>query len=150
MSPPPVAHEQMPYHQGYQPRMPMGQSGFMPMYQGNMAMPQPQAQYRQDGSPVQQMSQAEQEKMEAAFEQALADAREQSTTTTKPEEGATKDAEPPAEEMRETKGDLEAVWESLRPEAERLNKLAEWERDFSQVRFFCRLLDQLKTVWLTA
>ncbi|WVQ93997.1 hypothetical protein IAU59_001075 [Kwoniella sp. CBS 9459] len=30
------------------------------------------------------------------------------------------------------KGDFEAVWESLKPEAERLGKLAEWERDFSQ------------------
>ncbi|KIR63778.1 peroxisome targeting signal receptor [Cryptococcus bacillisporus CA1873] len=36
------------------------------------------------------------------------------------------------EEMKEAKGDFEKVWESLKPEAERLNKLAEWERDFSQ------------------
>ena len=121
----------MPYHQGYQPRMPLSQ-GFMPMYQGNMAMSQPPAQYGQDTQEGRAMSQAEQEKMEAAFEQALADAREQSTTT-RDEEGVIKEPEPPAEEMRETKGDMEAVWESLRPEAERLNKLAEWERDFSQV-----------------
>lgn len=38
------------------------------------------------------------------------------------------------EDRGEAKGELEKVWESLRPEAERLNKLAEWERDFSQVR----------------
>lgn len=37
-----------------------------------------------------------------------------------------------AEEIKEAKGDFEKVWESLKPEAERLNKLAEWERDFSQ------------------
>lgn len=109
----------------------MGQ-GFMPMYQGSSSVLQPQ-QLRQEGQ-ERAMSQAEQEKMEAAFEQALADAREQSVTTTTTEEGVTKEADPPAEETRETKGDLEAVWESLRPEAERLNKLAEWERDFSQVR----------------
>ncbi|OWT37138.1 peroxisome targeting signal receptor [Cryptococcus neoformans Bt1] len=36
------------------------------------------------------------------------------------------------EETKEAKGDFEKVWESLKPEAERLNKLAEWERDFSQ------------------
>lgn len=112
-------------------------------------MSQPQGQFQQDGPQVQQMSQAEQEKMEAAFEQALADAREQSTTTSKGEEGSTKETEPPAEEMRETKGDLEAVWESLRPEAERLNKLAEWERDFSQVSPFYRRSDQVKAIRLT-
>jgi peroxin-5 len=40
----------------------------------------------------------------------------------------------PAEEDREAKGDFEKVWESLKPQAERLNQLAEWEKDFSQVR----------------
>jgi peroxin-5 len=74
--------------------------------------------------------------MEAAFEQALADARAQtqteaqSTTTTT----ATDDKQE-EEGTREAKGDFDAVWESLRPEAERLNKLAEWENDFSQVCF---------------
>lgn len=44
-----------------------------------------------------------------------------------------------AEEIKEAKGDFEKVWESLKPEAERLNKLAEWERDFSQVHIICFL-----------
>lgn len=95
------------------------------MYQGQLS----HQQHEQGGARLQHMSQKEQEKMEAAFEQAFADARDQTATA----EAQTREAEVPAEEVRETKGDLEAVWESLRPEAERLNKLAEWERDFSQV-----------------
>ncbi|WVQ76423.1 hypothetical protein IAR50_006090 [Cryptococcus sp. DSM 104548] len=35
-------------------------------------------------------------------------------------------------EEKEAKGDFEKVWESLKPEAERLNELAQWENDFSQ------------------
>lgn len=72
--------------------------------------------------------------MENAFERALQDAR-----TQKEEEGKQmleKDKEEIVEIeeiIREPKGDFEAVWESLRPEAERLGKLAEWEKDFSQV-----------------
>jgi peroxin-5 len=103
--------------------MGMGHSNFQPMYQG---------QIQQQGGATRQMDRAEQEKMEAAFEQALEDARAQTRTETT---ANTKSAEPEvqAEETRETKGDLDAVWESLKPEAERLNKLAEWEKDFSQV-----------------
>jgi len=103
--------------------MGMGHSNFQPMYQG---------QIQQQGGVTRQMDRAEQEKMEAAFEQALEDARAQTRTETTAD---TKPTEPEvlAEETRETKGDLDAVWESLKPEAERLNKLAEWERDFSQV-----------------
>lgn len=48
------------------------------------------------------------------------------------------------EEMKEAKGDFEKVWESLKPEAERLNKLAEWERDFSQVRIICFLYNRIR------
>lgn len=48
------------------------------------------------------------------------------------------------EEIKEAKGDFEKVWESLKPEAERLNKLAEWERDFSQVRVVCFLYDRIR------
>jgi hypothetical protein len=29
-----------------------------------------------------------------------------------------------------------SVWQSLKPEADRLGKLAEWEKEFSQVNFF--------------
>ncbi|WVO14903.1 hypothetical protein L204_102542 [Cryptococcus depauperatus] len=36
------------------------------------------------------------------------------------------------EEVKDAKGDFDKVWESLKPEAERLGKLAEWEKDFSQ------------------
>lgn len=80
------------------------------------------------------MDRAEQERMEAAFEQALEDARAQTRGEEKADTKTAVEAETPAEETREAKGDFDAVWESLRPEAERLNKLAEWERDFSQVR----------------
>jgi peroxin-5 len=42
-------------------------------------------------------------------------------------------------------GEFEKVWQSLRPEAERLGKLAEWEKDFSQVNndFVVRCRDML-------
>jgi len=81
--------------------------------------------------------------MEAAFEAALADARAQNVPE-KQEEKA-KEPEEKVEEPQTTeakdadatetdfKGELDAVWESLKPEAERLNKLAEWESEFSQV-----------------
>ena len=73
---------------------------------------------------------AEQRQFEDLFALAEADVQE---------EGDVGDAvvEPAEEEVREAKGDFDAVWESLRPEAERLNKLAEWEADFSQVCLFC-------------
>lgn len=69
--------------------------------------------------------------MEDAFERALQDARAQTTEMAHvaEEEGL----EEIVRDTGEVKGDMEAVWESLRPEAERLGRLAEWERDFSQV-----------------
>lgn len=77
----------------------------------------------------------EQEDMNAAFERALADAKakdaEDVAGRQRSEETQTQE---PEEEIREAKGDFEKVWDSLRPEAERLNKLAEWESDFSEVR----------------
>lgn len=76
-------------------------------------------------------TEAEQRDMELAFERALADARSESTVTHVPTEQ--NDDEEIEEIIRDPKGDFDAVWESLRPEAERLGKLAEWERDFSQV-----------------
>ena len=73
----------------------------------------------------------EQHDMETAFERALADAR---TQTTMEADQETLQGEDEVEEIiRDPKGDFDAVWESLRPEAERLGKLAEWEKDFSQV-----------------
>lgn len=98
--------------------------------------PQLQPMYSQP----QQMG-ADHAQMEAAFEQALADARAQ----TAPAKEELKEAEQKEEikepvedkggvqDSSEFKGDLEAVWESLKPEAERINKLAEWEKEFSQV-----------------
>lgn len=118
----------------HQPQMmppnPFGGMGMMQQYQPRLSPMYQQAQ------PVA----ADHAKMEAAFEAALADARaqavpQQAEPETK-EEQQTEEAkveEPKAEEERPFKGDLEAVWESLKPEAERQNKLAEWESEFSQV-----------------
>jgi peroxin-5 len=110
---------------GYQP-------SFQPMY-ANQAMQQhaPQVQ-----TPEQQLQ------MDAAFDQAFKDAQlhmgqdqaqanEQEHEQAQPQELQQEEA--PAEEIREAKGDFEKVWESLKPEAERLGKLAEWEKEFSQV-----------------
>lgn len=118
----------------HQPQMmppnPFGGMGMMQQYQPRLSPMYQQAQ------PVA----ADHAKMEAAFEAALADARAQAVPVqaepeTK-EEQVTEEAqveEPKAEEDKPFKGDLEAVWESLKPEAERQNKLAEWESEFSQV-----------------
>ena len=122
----PMPHMNMGMNMGMGMGMGMGQSNFQPMYQGQM---------QQQGGATRQMDRAEQEKMEAAFEQALEDARAQ-TRTESTADTKSAESEVQAEETRETKGDLDAVWESLKPEAERLNKLAEWERDFSQVSRF--------------
>ncbi|ORY31920.1 hypothetical protein BCR39DRAFT_524607 [Naematelia encephala] len=105
----------------YRPYMPsIGyQPTFQPMYSG----------YQQQ-QPIDRAvhhygrSETEQKDMEAAFERALEDARLQRNAEVTQEQ--------PAEGVREAKGDFDAVWESLKPEAERLNKLAEWESDFSQ------------------
>ena len=88
--------------------------------------------YEQSYQPVSTYGRSQQD-MEAAFERALEDARAQTKTETTL---APQQEEEIAEIIREPKGDFEAVWESLRPEAERLNKLAEWEKDFSQVSAF--------------
>ena len=89
--------------------------------------------YDQLSQPVAYNGRSEQQQrdMEAAFERALGDARAQ--TSREEVQTQEKDEEEIDEIVREPKGDLEAVWESLRPEAERLGKLAEWEKDFSQV-----------------
>lgn len=128
-----------------------GQSSMMGMGMGGgmmMAPPNPfgglqtyQPQLQPMYSQPQQMP-ADHAQMEAAFEQALADARAQSAPAkeeVKEEEAKEEVKEAAPEEMggiedsTEFKGDLEAVWESLKPEAERMNQLAEWEKEFSQV-----------------
>jgi peroxin-5 len=98
---------------------------FQPMYSGyNTVQPNPTLSHLG-------RTQIEQQDLDQAFERALADA--QSQTRSQPQTAqTTTDNEGIEEIIREPKGDLEAVWESLRPEAERLNKLAEWESEFSQ------------------
>lgn len=135
-APPPLPSAPAPQHfaqsEWNQPRpfMPM-QSSFQPMYSGALPGPMTQQTPVTDHQAAAQRSEREQADMEAAFERALEDARAQSATD---EEEQTKEEAVPAEENRETKGDFEKVWESLKPQAERLNQLAEWEKDFSQVR----------------
>ena len=83
----------------------------------------------------------QQQQMDAAKDQAFRDAQAnaEQTQADKPEQqqepvhGDEAVHDTPAEETRDAKGDFEKVWESLRPEAERLGKLAEWEKEFSQV-----------------
>lgn len=113
---------------------PQQMMGYPPNPFGQLQTYQPRMQSYQPQQPVQ--TSADHAQMEAAFEQALADARAQSITKEAKEE--TKEAAPEekqeekTEETKEFKGDLDAVWESLKPEAERLGKLAEWEKEYSQ------------------
>lgn len=131
---PPPAQE---YAQ-HAPMMGMGGMGMMMPgnpFGGGLQSYQPQLQPMY--SQPQQMA-PDHAKMEAAFEQALADARAQSAPAQENEEVVEEKAEEPmeaplAEEHSDFKGDLDAVWESLKPEAERMNQLAEWEKEFSQV-----------------
>jgi peroxin-5 len=133
------------YSSAYQPRM-NNYSSFTPMYSGyNAQMSQPQAQLG-----PQQRSVEEQKAMEDAFEKALEDARAQ-TTSEKVQEDVEQKEEAKEEQVDESdgtytaEGEFEKVWQSLRPEAERLGKLAEWEKDFSQVNndFVVRCRDML-------
>lgn len=123
----------------YQPAHSFGgfQPALQPMYQNYMAQPPPGVQ-QLAGPSMQEQAQREQEDMNAAFERALADAKakdaEDLAAEQQQQQVGSQTQEHPEEEVREVKGDFEKVWESLRPEAERLNKLAEWEKDFSQVR----------------
>ncbi|WWC67075.1 uncharacterized protein I206_100982 [Kwoniella pini CBS 10737] len=109
---------------GYQPT-------FTPMYGGiQHAQPPPQ---------VEMQPQLNQQEMDDLFARAEEDYKASSSinggieVAEQPIVEDTMNVEEEAKEaVREPKGDFEAVWESLRPEAERLNKLAEWENDFSQ------------------
>ncbi|WVQ80474.1 hypothetical protein IAT38_002579 [Cryptococcus sp. DSM 104549] len=113
-----------------------GMSGFQPAYgaQGYAQPPQVNGQAR-----VEAMGEKEMDDLFAQAEVDWQDAEKGKEAGA----GETKEADKedvktgeesaaPEEETREAKGDFDAVWESLKPEAERLNKLAEWENDFSQ------------------
>lgn len=126
----------MPMEQPYQPQMmppnPFAGGGLQ-TYQPRL---QPMyAQQLQQPAPLQ----AGHAEMEAAFERALADARAQSAPAEEAKEEVkedttkTEDAKEQEPTEGDFKGELDAVWESLKPEAERLNQLAEWEKEFSQV-----------------
>ncbi|KAK4686509.1 peroxin-5, partial [Tremellales sp. Uapishka_1] len=111
---PPTNQQYMPYQPRFQPMY----SQMTPPYQ-----PQPQSERL-----VQIPQNANHEEMEAAFERALKDAQAQNA---QPQAGGVQEGDG-IEDRGESRGELDKIWESLRPEAERLNKLAEWERDFSQ------------------
>ncbi|WWC85554.1 uncharacterized protein L201_000418 [Kwoniella dendrophila CBS 6074] len=104
------------------------QSNFTPMYQGMI----PQQQQQQPQMMQQPVSgQMNQKEMDDLFAKAEEDykAAEQ---VQQPSESVVEESKAAEQSAQEPKGDFDAVWESLKPEAERLNKLAEWEKDFSQ------------------
>lgn len=134
-TPPSQMQSSLDYQRPYMSNLGMGyQPTFQPMYQNQGYHAGQQQPIPANGSMT--YSQAEQEKMEAAFESALEDARAQTAAELAGESEAIRQDTVPEEEIRESKGELEKVWESLKPEAERLNKLAEWESGFSQVGAF--------------
>lgn len=104
------------------------QPTFQPIYSGGGYHPQASIQILNS----QGRTEEAQKEMELAFERALEDARAQ-TGRGSGDVRVEGDEMEGVEDRGQAKGDLEAVWESLRPEAERLGQLAEWERDFSQV-----------------
>lgn len=137
-------HQQPEQYQSYAPQMAMGGGGMMGMGMGMGYQPSFQPMYSgynqqqpavasQPTAHIQALSEKEHAEMEAAFEKAFEEARAGEPVEAESEQLNKEEQGPPAEEMREAKGEFEKVWESLRPEAERLNKLAEWENEFSQV-----------------
>ncbi|WVR03382.1 hypothetical protein IAU60_000373 [Kwoniella sp. DSM 27419] len=126
--------QQAPYQNGYQQRFGY-QPTFTPSYSGamsNMPMSAAHGQIHPD------MTQKEMDDLFARAEEDWRAADQAAETSTgdqkdqdRPDQAEVHDRVEP-ETVREPKGDFDAVWESLRPEAERLGKLAEWERDFSQ------------------
>ncbi|WOO80176.1 Peroxisomal targeting signal receptor [Vanrija pseudolonga] len=142
-APPPM--QQQPVYEPQQSYAPMygGMGGGMGMgmYQSRLQpMYGAQAQQGPVAGPAAQIHHGPE--MDAAFEAALADAQAQADAAREAEKEPEQEAvHPPPQVEDETdgiedsdqfKGDLDAVWESLKPEAERLNKLAEWEKEFSQ------------------
>lgn len=106
------------------------QPSFTPMYSGYAQQPlQPPIQQTSPSQTAQQ-----DQAMNSAFDQAMADWKAMDDAHKEASQREQPVAEQDGVEDRgEAKGELDKVWESLKPEAERLNKLAEWERDFSQV-----------------
>ncbi|WWC57856.1 uncharacterized protein I303_100391 [Kwoniella dejecticola CBS 10117] len=146
VEPVPQNQTQIPYSNGYsgyhpqpQPQVQYGgyggyggyQPSFTPMYGGIQHT-------QQHSAPQTHMQpQMNQKEMDVLFARAEEDYKASSTVN---DSAADQQQANPAgvEEAKEAevrgepKGDFDAVWESLKPEAERLNKLAEWEKDFSQ------------------
>ncbi|KAL1412059.1 Peroxisomal membrane signal receptor PTS1 [Vanrija albida] len=142
---PPPMQQQQAYEpqQSYAPMYGgMGGGMGMGMYAGGLQQPMYGQQMQQGpvAGPAAQIHHGPE--MDAAFEAALADAQAQADAAREAEKEVEQEAvHPPPqvedegdgiEDADEFKGDLDAVWESLKPEAERLNKLAEWEKEFSQ------------------
>ncbi|KAJ9091162.1 hypothetical protein QFC20_007720 [Naganishia adeliensis] len=77
-------------------------------------------------------------KLDAEFERALAEHQELEAAQKDAvqDDGELQSALAQQSEQRDGDGqpDFEAVWQSLKPEADRLGKLAEWEKEFSQAR----------------
>ncbi|WVW81525.1 hypothetical protein I302_103520 [Kwoniella bestiolae CBS 10118] len=129
-----VEHEQPqpqsqvnPYQNGYSGYTPHYGGGFQPMYGAMMSQPQLQQQ-PQSQMDNQALNQKEMDDLFARAEEDYKAASEKTQSQTEQDQ----DTDGIQEIGSDPKGDLEAVWESLKPEAERLNKLAEWEKDFSQ------------------
>ncbi|KAJ9111768.1 hypothetical protein QFC22_006427 [Naganishia vaughanmartiniae] len=107
--------------QNYQPQQPLSHTSYVPQQQ----------------QPV-----VETANMEEAFERAMKEHEElEAQQQAKPKESEESDVQralsgddQKAEEDKErfNNPDFEAVWQSLKPEADRLGKLAEWEKEFSQ------------------
>jgi len=114
------------------------QSSFQPMYSGyHNAQYQPPPQQQQSQSAM-----STEKSMEDAFEAAMSDWKamgdEHKTRDQETAKNEAKDEQKTAEgeeveDRGETKGDLEKVWESLTSDETRMDKLAQWEKDFSQV-----------------
>ena len=114
---------------GYQP-------SFQPMYSGyhnSQYQPPPQQQLPQSALSTEKS-------MEDAFEAAMSDWKamgdEHKQQELSKEEVKVDEKQDQAEEVEdrgEAKGELEKVWESLTSDETRQDKLAQWEKDFSQV-----------------
>ncbi|KAI5449872.1 Peroxisomal membrane signal receptor PTS1 [Naganishia albida] len=136
--------QQQPAMTQYTPQM--GYSPYVPRFQPlshTTYAPQPfQHQQQPAFQPPAVQEQVDTAKLDAEFERALAEHRELEAAQKEDRRGAEKDAavaddgelQSALAQPREGDGqpDFEAVWQSLKPEADRLGKLAEWEKEFSQ------------------
>ncbi|WWD22321.1 hypothetical protein CI109_106812 [Kwoniella shandongensis] len=121
---------QMPYQPSFTPMYNPSPYGGAEVHGQSQLPPSTSAAMTMDESKMEELfARAEEDWMKAEAQEAGQNGK------TKEEEAVVeKQAEQEEEQevVREAKGDFDAVWESLRPEAERLGKLAEWEKDFSQ------------------